>query len=286
MRWTNLEVALAIERGGSLTRAGMTLGIDQSTIGRRLSAMERELGARLFIRSKNGLAVTDRGKIVVEHAKAIEREIEAMQDQLSNSDEEITGTVRLFSNPWILRQLAGAKLKEFLGQYPNIHIRMSSRLPPNPVQGDVTLSLWFDAPPLEVETATPFCTVPYAVYGSHQFLDPDPSWVEFRDDGAFGPSFSSRLQKQLGKNRKVALTATDASILKSAIASGAGLGVLPVCLGDPDPNLTRQKGYELNMERQLKMYINPDFQQFRRVQVVMEWLESCKPLLISGEVFA
>lgn len=65
MDWDNLKVALAFSRTGSLTQASQVLGIDQSTAGRRLGALEADLGAILFVRSKTGFSLTDAGEAAV-----------------------------------------------------------------------------------------------------------------------------------------------------------------------------------------------------------------------------
>jgi DNA-binding transcriptional LysR family regulator len=155
---------------------------------------------------------------------------------------------------------------------------MSSQLPPTTIYSEATVSLWFDAPPLEMERATPFCKVPYAVYRSVDLQDPDPPWVEFRDDRALRQGFAQRIQRKLGTQRRVILTATDAGVLHEAIRAGVGIGFLPLCIADPDPSLVRWHNPNLELERALKIYINPDFQDFARVKAVTSWLERCKPI--------
>jgi DNA-binding transcriptional LysR family regulator len=120
MQWSNLEIVLAIDRGQSLTRAAAILGIDQSTVGRRLSALERDLGTVLFVRSKVRLMATESGKTVIAHAKQVEAELETMRDKLAQDPKHVSGTVRLFTNPWIFQRLAGAKLRDFFARFPNI----------------------------------------------------------------------------------------------------------------------------------------------------------------------
>ena len=62
MRWDDLRVFLAVARRGRLQAAGRTLGLDPTTAGRRIAALEAALGARLFDRSPEGYALTEAGR--------------------------------------------------------------------------------------------------------------------------------------------------------------------------------------------------------------------------------
>ncbi|MEO1016775.1 MAG: LysR family transcriptional regulator, partial [Pseudomonadota bacterium] len=68
MNWDDLKIVLAIHRSKSMSQAARMLEIDPSTATRRLAAIESDLGAILFSRSKSGLAATDAGQIAIEHA--------------------------------------------------------------------------------------------------------------------------------------------------------------------------------------------------------------------------
>ena len=63
--WNGLKIVLAIHRAGSLKAAAAALKVDQSTVGRRLSAIEAELGTILFIRDNHGFEATDAGRKVI-----------------------------------------------------------------------------------------------------------------------------------------------------------------------------------------------------------------------------
>ncbi len=72
MDWSHLKVVLAVSRAGSLTGAARLLGTDQTTAGRRLTALEDQLGTALFVRSKAGFLPTEPGRIVIANAERVE----------------------------------------------------------------------------------------------------------------------------------------------------------------------------------------------------------------------
>ncbi|SMR82422.1 DNA-binding transcriptional regulator, LysR family [Aliiroseovarius halocynthiae] len=274
MDWSHLKVALAIARAGTLTRASHMLDMDQTTVGRRLTALEGQLGTILFARSKSGFIPTDQGRTVIEHARRIEIQLGQMTDILQDQAEAAVGVVRLISNSWVLQHLAKRALKEFLEIHPRLELRLSGRLPPVPPHGESTISLWFDAPASALEFATPFCRIPYASYSAVGAPAGGTDWVLFRDDDAPGPTMTRQLQKRLGPDARVAMTATDAAVLRECVVGGIGNGLLPECLAEADPLLKRLRGATPNitLDRVLHMHLNPDTLQSRRVKVVIDWL--------------
>ena len=105
--WDHLKVVLAINRGGSLTAAATLLGMDQTTAGRRLNALEESLGNALFLRSKGGFAATEAGQIVIENAQRVEARLDQMRETLDDIHDGVSGVLRLTGNNWML-QLGGA----------------------------------------------------------------------------------------------------------------------------------------------------------------------------------
>ncbi|NNJ68460.1 MAG: LysR family transcriptional regulator, partial [Boseongicola sp.] len=237
MDWSHLKVALAVSRGGTLTRAAQLLSMDQTTAGRRLNALEDQLGVSLFVRAKSGFLATEQGQIILERALRIESEIDRMGEDIAASHAGAVGVVRLMTNTWILERLAQGVMPKLARDHSKLQMVLSGRLPPTPLHGEATLSFWFDAAPHSSEVSLPFCRVPYAAYKARD-IEVDPNdWVLFRDDDAHGPSFSRQVQKRLGSDARVRLTATDAHTLRNAARAGIGQALLPVCVGRIDPAL-------------------------------------------------
>ncbi|QMU59146.1 MAG: LysR family transcriptional regulator [Boseongicola sp.] len=286
MDWDNLKVALAVVQAGSLTGAAQRLGMDQTTAGRRLSALETQLGSKLFIRSKSGFLPTDQGQIVLADAERIEARLERMGDMLSNSQHGPSGIVRVMANTWMLQLLADQVFPNLLESSLGLELRLSGRLPPTPLHGEATVSLWFDAAATGSDIAVPFCRVPYASYQSANFDCTSNNWVQFKDDDAHGPSFSRQVRKRLAKNAQVRLTATDATILLAATRSGFGRCVLPMCLAKRDEGLIRATGEMDRIERVLHIHINPATADTKRVRTVIKGLRSGIEELLDAELFA
>ena len=83
MQWDDLRFVLAVARTGSALRAARTLGVDQTTVLRKLDLLETTLGTSLFERRKSGQTPTLAGKLVAETAERMEKEARALENALA-----------------------------------------------------------------------------------------------------------------------------------------------------------------------------------------------------------
>ncbi|NIA69585.1 LysR family transcriptional regulator [Pelagibius litoralis] len=277
MDWDNLKVALAISRLGSLTQAAQALGIDQSTAGRRLSALEGDLGVILFVRSKTGFALTDAGETAIKQAVEVERRIERLMDEVTPSDEGPVGFVRLLGNAWTMDRLARTVMAPFMAAHPRLDLRIMTLTPRSRVRGEASLSLWFEVEPRDGEFAVKLGEVPYAVYRSRDSEAADLGWITFYDEDALRPSIASVHRRLRTRGDRQRVTATDAGIMLSAIRSGVGKGLLPMCIAEEDEQLVRTKEGEPEFVRTLHLHAHPDTIEAARVQATIRWLRESFP---------
>lgn len=279
--WDHLKVVLAISRGKSLTAAATLLAMDQTTAGRRLSALEDQLGTALFLRAKSGFAATEAGQIVIENALRIEARLDQMRESLDDMHTEVTGVLRLAGNNWMLQRLAEHALPKFLNAHPNVELRISGRLPPGPVYSEPTVSLWFDAVPHSLDRASPLCCLNYTTYQSKIAAPLAGQWVQFQDDIAQGPSFARQLRQRMKSDARIRLTATDAQILQGAIRAGTARGVLPTCIGDHDDALERVPGAGV-IQRVLHFHASDDARRLKRVELLYECIAQALGPIFEG----
>src|SRR5262250_1812616 len=100
--WSDLRYFLRAAQAGTLAGAARAMGVEHSTIGRRLSALERTLGAPLVIRSPDGLHLTPLGASLVPLVEGVERAVLAVHGRATQSDARVrlampTGFTALFS---------------------------------------------------------------------------------------------------------------------------------------------------------------------------------------------
>lgn len=93
--WADLELFLKVARAGSFSAAARAVGIEQSTVSRRIQQLERGLGLALFERQATRSVLTPIGESLVKRAEAIEANVHAFVDEAQGSEREVCGTVRV-----------------------------------------------------------------------------------------------------------------------------------------------------------------------------------------------
>ncbi|WP_306115331.1 MULTISPECIES: LysR family transcriptional regulator [unclassified Roseovarius] len=279
MNWDDLRILLALVRSGSLTRASLMLGIDQSTVGRRLSALEAALGATLFLRSKSGLIPTETGEKLIADATEIERRTDHIAEIAATPVTEPVGELRVMGDHWVLDQLADRFLPRFLDQHPKVNVRLSAGKPSFAAWTAATVSLWFEDPPQMGEFAIKLTDVPFALYAAQGANPCALPWVAMLDDTASRRIPAKFLDTLRQGDEPIRFTGDDPNFLRRAIRHGLGKGVLPVCLAEGDPQLQRVGGQELQVLRPLHLHAHPDTVQSLRVQTTIRSLREAAPNL-------
>ncbi len=271
--WDDLKVLLAISRAGTLTGGAAMLGIDQSTAGRRLGALEADLGVILFIRSKLGFTPTAAGHAAITRALEIEARANRLGEEVANADTCATGLVRLIGNPWTLVRVIGTSVPALLARHPRLDIRTIGTFQPRSLaRGEAALALWFEVPPNQTEFAIKLGEVPYAIYKPRGADPAKLGWVSFWDDDAPRRAPIRWIEKVRGPEESLRLTATDSSVLREGIRAGIGKGLLPMCLAEGDPLLERVAPGPPELTRMLHLHAHPDMVQTARIQAAMAWL--------------
>src|SRR3546814_17990315 len=94
MNWDSLRFFLALARAATPGQAAKTLRVDESTIRRRVAALEKEIGATLFDKINGAMRLTREGTELFNSAEAMEQTLERSVMAISGSDSSITGVVR------------------------------------------------------------------------------------------------------------------------------------------------------------------------------------------------
>ncbi len=123
MHWEHLQTLLAVAKGGTLAAAGVSLGLDRSTVSRRLSALEDELGTPLFARTRDGLVLTpagERARLTVEQMAESARGL----SRLGGDDGGPEGVVRVAVTEALAPYLVEQGLLEVTRQAPRVQVEL------------------------------------------------------------------------------------------------------------------------------------------------------------------
>ncbi|WP_342248192.1 LysR family transcriptional regulator [Pseudomonas sp. OTU2001] len=241
MNWDDTRVFLALCREQTLRGAARRLGVDQATVGRRLASLEGALHATLFLRTSSGYSLTSAGEVAMRAALAMESAAAGLQRQILGLDDRLSGVVRVtstdaFASDFIIPAVARLRL-----EHPGIEVQLhasTQMLNLSQREADIAVRTHKpDNPELVVRSLARWQT---ALFASHTYLkhfgEPEPG-------GAFAGHELVIYQPYLDSGKEVtlagepiakgriAMTCTSGLMVRQALASGIGLGELPVPMG-------------------------------------------------------
>jgi DNA-binding transcriptional LysR family regulator len=128
LRWDDLELLLALGREGTLSGAATRLGVNTSTIGRRLDAMESGLGVHLFDRTPSGIVPTQLAKGLLPIAESMEQVAADALRMLAGRETEPEGLVRLTAPPGLANWFVAPALVELRAKYPKLTVELDASI--------------------------------------------------------------------------------------------------------------------------------------------------------------
>ncbi|MEM7291620.1 MAG: LysR family transcriptional regulator, partial [Pseudomonadota bacterium] len=123
--WDDLKFFLAVARNGTIRGGAESIQVNHTTLTRRLSNMEKNVGSRLFDRSKTGLVLTQLGEDLVPHAERVEEEMIAASRLIIGRDAQPSGTVYVTMPHGLAMTSIMDDLTAFAELYPDITLNMT-----------------------------------------------------------------------------------------------------------------------------------------------------------------
>ena len=248
--WNDLRYFLSVARKGSTLAAGRELRVSQTTVARRIAALEEALGFPLFEKRQAGYALTPAGEDLLARAGQVEASAAAFEEGAAAHARELSGTVRITSEEIYAHGLIVPLLPELRERHPDILIELDTGQQMRDLgagEADIALrSSSRDQPAglfgrrICVDDWTLYCSRDYAARNGV------PSSVKALKShaivGGGGGNLWRHYQswlKSLGLEQQVAMMHATSTGLLSAVRSGFGIAVLPCVVADADPDLIR-----------------------------------------------
>lgn len=122
--WDDARLLLTLLRSPSLVAAARALAIDKSTLSRRVDRLERSLGARLFVRTREGLRPSAIGERLRPHAERIEAEMLSLTSAATAGHDEATGLVRIATTEGMAARLIKSGLLDLRATHPGLELEV------------------------------------------------------------------------------------------------------------------------------------------------------------------
>jgi DNA-binding transcriptional LysR family regulator len=247
--WDDTRIFLAVRRAGSHSAAGRSLGLNASTVGRRIAALEQALATRLFVRTPSGLALTRAGHLLSERAERVEAEMLAGERELRGTDERAEGKVRLTASDGLATYVLVPALRALRQRHPDMRVDLvaDNRIADlSRREADVALRLV--RPNERSLVARRIARLPFGLFGGLDYFARRPrpsseSELDLHDFIGYDESFSGKpLKRWLAAHAapaRVALRTNTTVALVAACAAGLGLAALPVPFAENERRLVR-----------------------------------------------
>jgi DNA-binding transcriptional LysR family regulator len=289
--WSDLRFALAIGRQGSPGAAARELGVNATTVQRRLEALETHLGARLFDRSRRGYQPTEAGALVIDQARRMADQAEEIERQVLGRDRELGGLLRVATAFVVMEHLLPQPLADFALRYPGIEVEVVenaslvdlSRRQAEPAsdsrrEADVALRLSANVAEHLVgrQLGPTHCRVyarrgapglPQTVQPLQQLLR-DAPWVAFERDG-MQRVYDRWMQQQLAQ-AQVRVRVDIFNAVAAMLHTGIGVGILPTFMQGAHPDLLPVSEVIPELSVPVWMLTHPDLRQTARVRAFMQ----------------
>jgi DNA-binding transcriptional LysR family regulator len=278
--WQDLRFFLAIQRAGSLTAAATRLRVNQSTVSRRLAALESAIGARLFERTPGGLRPTATADRIAPAAERLETEALGIGRVLSGAESRVEGVVRVTATEGLGVHLVAPALRELHRAHPGLQVELlldSKSLSLTRREADVALRL---ARPRQAGlVARKLGEVRSALYASARYLEergrPAPrdglaGHAILAYDDSLGAVPESRWMAQHARRAVCALRTNSVLAQLRAAEAGLGLALLPCYLAEP-AGLVRVLPRTADVRRELWLALHADLQHAPRIRAAVEF---------------
>lgn len=284
LNWDDFRIFLAVQRAGGLVGAGRRLGLDHTTVARRLTALETRLGSQLVERSPRGARLTEAGRALLDHAERIEAEVVAAGADVGAIRAEISGSVRLATPEAFGTWLVAPNIRRLHEAHPALQVELvpeARRVSLTKREADLAVTL--ARPPQDRLIARKLADYRLGLYASAAHLEregavkdlrelPERPLVWYIEELIDVPEL--RFFDEVAAGARTVFRSSSIAAQQAAVASGLGYGLLHVFAAEQDPRLIRVLPETVDVERSYWLVMHPEQQRLPRIRAVVDFLDT------------
>ncbi|HEX8124140.1 MAG TPA: LysR family transcriptional regulator [Allosphingosinicella sp.] len=281
--WNDLRAFLAVARSGRLTAAAARLGVDHSTLSRRIAALEHSLKAKLFDRSPSGYSPTEPGHRLLPLAEEMERLALGATETVGGTAGLVEGVVRIGSPEGFGSYFLAPRIQKLKAQYPKLVVQLvaaSAVFSLAKREADIAISV--SRPPAGRLLVSKLIDYDLGLYAAPSYLA-GASALECFDD-LKGHRFVSYIGdllhfpeldflQQVVPGGTTSMESSNLVAQTRATLAGAGLCVLPAFLAREEAGLARVLADEVNLTRSLWLTVHQDLAELARVRAAVRFIK-------------
>jgi DNA-binding transcriptional LysR family regulator len=274
--WDDLRVFLTVARTGNLSGAARSLGVNHSTVFRRIAGFEAALGVRLFERLPTGYVLTPAGEETLSIVERIEADVATLDRTVTGQDLRLSGTVRITAIDMVAFWLLPDHLARFRETYPGIEIELGvGNEALNLSRRETDIALRIGNTPPETLVGRRVGRLDFAIYGAPAYcavrMNSDlaqQDWVGL--DSAHAPL--SRFFEQFLPGVRPAVRSNSVACTVRLARAGLGLAILPCVIADQKSGLIRVAEVPDRFGLDLWLLTHEDLRHTARIRAVLDFL--------------
>jgi molybdate transport repressor ModE-like protein len=279
--WDDIRVFLAIARSGQILGAARRLGLNHATVARRLTALEEALKTPLVERGTTGCSLTVAGERFLQSAERMEAEFQAARSDLTDTEIDVSGTVRIGAPDGFGVAFLAPRLGELTARHPGLTIQLV------PVPRSFSLSrreadiaVTIDRPDTGRLVAAKLVDYALGLYASRAYVERrglpgqtselrDHDLVGYVEDLLYSPSLN--YGAEIVRDWSARFEIASALGQTEAVRSGAGIGILHAFIARKDPSLVPVLP-QIRLTRAYWMVTHESSRPLRHVAAVQDFL--------------
>jgi len=281
--WDDFRFFSALKKTGTLRSAARSLGTDQATVGRRISALEQKLGVKLFEKRSDGYFVTSAGERIGGSIERVEFELESVHRNVAGDDQRLEGLVRIAAPGALANHLLIPGLKAFLAKHPKITLQfLTGPDVVNLAKREADIALRLVRPNQRDLHVRRMGSLTLGLYGDKELLKARGRPSKLEDLGripfiGLHPDAVSAIEEKLLESMKPYLRYSLISHAWTSVFAGVrvgeGIGIVPTFMGDRETTLERLR-VVAPISAPIWLVIHPDLKTNARIKVLIEELDA------------
>lgn len=281
VNWDDLRFVLALSRATGLSTAARALGVNTSSVYRRLETLETSMGVRLFERLRTGYRLTGAGEELTEAASRMEQEAMVVERRVLGADVRMQGSMRLATSEALMIHVLADHVAEFRAQYPDVNLDVAlSNRQVDLARRDADIVIRATSAPPQHLVGRSVGHVNAAAYASSAYLDAEGrdkplieyEWVGY--DGALVHHRQARWTSDNIPDERVKLRFDSISAVLAVVVRGTGCAALPCFIADSHPALERLPGTYQETDVQMWVLTHPDLRKSAKIRAGLQFFGS------------
>ncbi len=285
LEWSDIPFILAVCNAGSLAGAARVLGVNHSTVFRRVENVEAKLGVRLFERRSHGYVMTAAGEVFFKHARALNDGMHEIELELSGQDLRLAGDLVVTTTNSLLHCLSPV-FAAFQKAHPAVEMRiLTDPRALDLMQREADIALRPTKSPPDRWVGRKLCPVSFATYARTGYVGDPMHWIVLNSD--YDQSAMNQITRRVKAAEATVTVANTMMGVFDLVRAGLGVAAMPSYLGEKCPDFSRVHDPDPADTWDLWVLAHPDVRRSARVHAFFGFAAAhiTKETLNSSDVY-